>query len=142
MAFLSLTDIKFKPTKPTQSNKKNNFEGMDIKRYPEDIGTASGRGHYIQFFIKTQSKAQNVSDTSAPPGTGGSIVQAGVQSGKDIKSFSNNVIANSPKLSEPLGNLETKAQNFLNQYTDDIQTSLWNIFPNTFVFFRHFRPRK
>ena len=111
MAFLSLTDIKFKPTKPTQSNKKNNFEGMDIKRYPEDIGTASGRGHYIQFFIKTQSKAQNVSDTSAPPGTGAATVQAASQLVTDAKGLT----ANSVKLPAPLVNFGKKTQDFLNQ---------------------------
>ena len=129
MAFFTLTDIKFKPTKPTQSNKKNNFEGMDIKRYPEDIGTASGRGHYIQFFIKTQSKVQNVSDTTAPLGTAASTAQAGMQLGTDIKGIFNNVIANSPKLSEPLGNLETKAQDFLNKHSG--VKNAFNIMKNT-----------
>ena len=31
---------------------------MDIKRYPEDLGTSPGRGHYIQFFINVQRKTQ------------------------------------------------------------------------------------
>ena len=111
MAFFTLTDIKFKPTKPTQSNKKNNFEGMDIKRYPEDIGTASGRGHYIQFFIKTQSKAQNVSDTSAPPGTTASTAQAASQ----LVTDATDLMANSVKLPAPLANFGKKTQDFLNQ---------------------------
>ena len=64
MAFLSLKNIKFSPTispkKIASDNKKinNPFEGMDIKRYPEDLGTSPGRGHYIQFFINVQRKTQ------------------------------------------------------------------------------------
>ena len=60
MAFLSLKNIKFSPKKIASDNKKinNPFEGMDIKRYPEDLGTSPGRGHYIQFFINVQRKTQ------------------------------------------------------------------------------------
>ena len=61
MAFFTLTDIKFTP-KTSSYNNKATIAGSDydktIKRFPSNLASDSQYGHYVVFYINTQTNTQ------------------------------------------------------------------------------------
>ena len=61
MAFFSLTDIKFTPKKSSYNDKATiagNEYDMTIKRFPSNLASDSQYGHYVVFYINTQTNTQ------------------------------------------------------------------------------------
>ena len=61
MAFFTLTDIKFTPKISSYNNKATiagNEYDMTIKRFPSNLASDSQYGHYVVFYINTQTNTQ------------------------------------------------------------------------------------
>ena len=61
MAFFTLTDIKFTPKTSSYNNKATiagNEYDKTIKRFPSNLASDSQYGHYVVFYINTQTNTQ------------------------------------------------------------------------------------